>query len=92
MALRCSVRLNPDHPEMQRTLAEYLFHTGAFAEAATERRPQSAEYWHFLGMALRRSGHRDRAAEAQTRALKIQPDYPAAQQELDLVTRTPRDA
>lgn len=91
-ALRRAVRLNPEHPEMHRTLAEYLFHSGQFADAAVaaataaERRPQAAEYWHFLGMALRRSGRADAAAEAQVRALAIQPDYPAARHELDLLS------
>lgn len=90
-ALRSAVRLNPKHPEMQRTLAEYLFHAGRFAEAASavkvavEQRPESAEYWHFMGLALRRCGRNAEAAEAQGRALAIQPDYQAAREELNLV-------
>lgn len=90
-ALRSAVALSPQHPEMQRTLAEYLFQTGQFdqaasaATAAVEQRPQSAEYWHFLGLALRRCGRKAEAADAQGRALALQPDYPAARAELDLV-------
>lgn len=93
-ALRTAVRLNPTHPEMQRTLAEYLFQSGQFdeavlaAKAAVVQRPNAAEYWHFLGLALRRSSRDVEAAEAQSLALAIKPDYKAAQHELDRVLST----
>jgi hypothetical protein len=97
-ALRRATAVLPQHPEMQRTLAEYLLHTGDVAAAAAagrraaEARPQSAEYWHFLGLALRRTGDAAGAAAAQDQALRLQPDYPAARQELALLARAGQHA
>ena len=90
-ALRRARQLRPDHPEILRTLAEYLFHSAQFSEAslvaraAAERRPEMAEYWHFLGLALRRAGDPAAAARAQEKVLEITPDDIAARRELELV-------
>ncbi|MCU0908307.1 MAG: tetratricopeptide repeat protein [Rhodobacteraceae bacterium] len=93
-ALRRATAILPEHPEMLRTLAEYLFHGGDFpaaaaaARRAAEARPAAAEYWHFLGLSLRRAGDPAAAATAQRQALAAQADYPAAQAELDLLARS----
>jgi len=90
-ALQRARYLRPDHPDILRTLAEYLFHTARFSEAshvaqaAAESRPDSAEYWHFLGLALRRAGDPAAAARAQQKVLEITPGDAAAQHELELV-------
>ena len=103
-ALRRALRWFPGHSEAYRTLAEFMLRLGRIGDAiaaatqAAELKVTSCEYWHFLGALLRRSADFVGAAEAQRRALALEPGYTAARRELDQLqirlaeVRTPSDA
>lgn len=86
----------PTHPPVHRTTAEYLFklkrHDEALTAAvrATELRPGAAEYWHFQGLVRRRLGDLAGAAQAQQRALDIDPAYAAAARERESLAEAAR--
>lgn len=88
-ALRRALNWRPGHAEAHRTLGEYLLRENRPAEAAVaaraavESRTDSVEYWHFFGVVLRKTGEFDEAADAQARALALDPGHAAAARELD---------
>lgn len=90
-ALRRALRWHPAHTDIHRTLAEYLLRLDRLPEAlgaattAVERRPDSDEYWHFLGIVRRRCGDLDGAADAQQEVLRRRPGHAAAERELDVI-------
>jgi tetratricopeptide (TPR) repeat protein len=51
--------------------------------AAVEHRPGSAEFWHFLGVVLRKTGALEEAIAAQERALELDPALEGAARERD---------
>lgn len=90
-ALRRSVDWRPDQPETHRMLAENLLRNNQLADAATHAtkavtlRPTCAEYHHFLGLVLRKSGDDQQALAAQQMVLTLEPDHPRALHELALL-------
>ena len=88
LAIGRALAWSPDHPDAYRALAENLLRQGRLDEAlaaagrAVEHRPESHEFWHFLGILRRRTGDFDGAAEAQRQALARAPDHAGAQAEL----------
>ena len=88
LAIGRALAWSPDHPDAYRALAENLLRQGRLDEAlaaaarAIEHRPESTEFWHFLGIIRRRAGDLDAAAEAQRQALARAPGHGGAQVEL----------
>lgn len=88
-ALRRALHWRPDHAAAHRTLAEHLLRQERLHEAiasatrAAELGVDAFEYWHFLGVLHRNAGNPDRAAEAQARALKLNPDHAASRREAE---------
>ena len=88
LAIGRALAWSPGHPDAYRALAENLLRQGRLDEAlaaagrAVEHRPESHEFWHFLGILRRRTGDLDGAAEAQRQALARAPDHAGAQAEL----------
>jgi hypothetical protein len=89
LALRRALKWCPDHPAAHRAMAEHLLRCGRLDEAvaaalrAAELRPDAFEYWHFLGVLLRRGGDHARAEVAQRQALELNPAHDASRRELD---------
>ena len=81
-ALRRALRWWPDHRRAHRTLAEYLLRLDRLRRRdrrrgrAAELRPDTYEYWHFLGILLRRAGDFAGAAEAQAARSSSTPATP----------------
>lgn len=94
-ALRRAVTWRPEFGEAYRMLAAYMLQLERLedarraAEQATQFKPDCGEYWHFLGIVLRRLGEPARAAEMQRKALALEPGNEGARRELDLVSATP---
>jgi tetratricopeptide (TPR) repeat protein len=90
-AVRAATALLPAYPAAQRALGEYLLRLGRPGEAAiaamraTELKPDSGEYWHFLGIVERRNGDLAAAAAAQERALELAPDHGPSARELSAI-------
>jgi hypothetical protein len=90
-ALRRALKWCPDHAESHRTMAEYMLRLDRLDEAiaaatrAAELRGNGFEYWHFLGVLLRRARDFEGAAQAQRRALALNPAHAASRHELEQV-------
>ncbi len=88
----------PDHADTYRTMAEYMLRLDRLDEAvaaagkAVELREDRFEYWHFLGMLLRRTSDFAGAAKAQRRALELNPAHDASRQALDQLLNQTADA
>ncbi len=99
-ALRRALEWGRDHPEAHRAMAEHMLRQDRLDEAcaaarqAAELKPAAHEYWHFLGVVLRRAGRFGEAEAAQLRALEVRPGYDAASRELAqiLAAHTAADA
>lgn len=94
-ALTCFRRATahlPDYAEAARTLAEFLYQSEQFDEAAKHARhaaklkPGHLEYWHFLGVTLDAAGDPLGAMAAQERALEIEPDHEPSRRTLDAIS------
>lgn len=81
----------PTYAPVHRALGEFLLQeeriaeAAAAARAATEFGPEVFDYWHFLGVVLRRAGDLDGAEAAQARALQIMPGHAGARASLDQI-------
>lgn len=90
-AHRRAARHLPDHPDTHRGLAEYLHRLDRNEEAveharrAAELRPRRHEYWHFLGVVLRRTGDLEGAAAAQARSLELNPTHTPSARSLESI-------
>jgi Flp pilus assembly protein TadD len=74
----------PTHAPVHRVLGEYLLRADRVGEAAhaarraAELEPHNSDFWHFLGIVLRRLGNLPAARTAQARALDLEPAHQAA--------------
>lgn len=88
-ALRRAVNWRPQFGEAYRTLAAYLLTLNRLSEArdaaehATRFKPDCDEYWHFLGIVLRRDGDDAGAVAMQRKALELNPSNAGAMRELE---------
>jgi tetratricopeptide (TPR) repeat protein len=90
-ALQRALSWSPRHAPVHRVVGEYMLEQGRFEEAekaarrAVELREESFEFWHFLGIVLRRRGDLDGAEAAQIRALGINASHNGAKVSLEQV-------
>ena len=84
----------PHYAEAARTLAEFLYRAGRYDEAAAQARtaatlkPDTQDYWHFLGVALEAAGDVAGAVAAQERALEIEPSHEPSRRTLAALRKT----